>query len=222
MVRTFTKPTGRRQRHRERKLAQFLDLALDIVIRGGLDALTMPGLAEAADTGVGSLYRYFSGKDAVIAALQVRAVGAFVDSLSRAVEGKRGIVALRVITRSWSTFRADQPALFSLADQSLADPRQLLDDTQEAEVAATLAPALALVQRALTEAVEDGTLTAGDALVRTHALWAAIHGAEHFRKREVRSGVSADALRDELVSAILAGWGRAGSSVEDGKSPGEA
>ncbi|TNE87592.1 MAG: TetR/AcrR family transcriptional regulator [Deltaproteobacteria bacterium] len=208
MIRTSTSPVGRRQRNRERKLALFLDHALAIVISDGLDALTMPGLAEAADTGVGSLYRYFSGKDAVIAALQVHAVGAFAEHLSEAVGERRGLEALRAITRSWAGFRDARPELFALADQSLSDPRQLLDDEQEAEVAATLAPALRRVHLALTEAVDDGDLAPGDATLRTHALWAAIHGAEHFRKRERRSGVGADALRDELVTAILAGWGR--------------
>lgn len=208
MVRTSTKSTGRRQRNRERKLALFLDHALDIVISDGLDGLTMPGIAEAADTGVGSLYRYFSGKDAVIAALQVRAVAAFAAHLEDRLGERRGLEALRVVTKSWADFRNARPALFSLADQSLSDPRQLLDDEQEAAVAATLAPALGRVHRALSEAVLDGDLSVGDDALRTHALWAAIHGAEHFRKREARSGISADALRDELVTALLAGWGR--------------
>lgn len=185
----------------------FLDLAVDIAVREGIDQLTMPRLAAAADTGVGTLYRYFASKDDLMADLQVHAVGAFVEHALGAVGALEGLDALRALTRSWASFRRHRPELFSLADASLSDPRQLLTDEQEASVAQTLAPALERVAQALSEATAAGHLAAGDPRLRTHALWAAIHGAEHFRKREGRSGISADTLRDELVTSLLRGWG---------------
>ncbi|MCO4747061.1 MAG: helix-turn-helix transcriptional regulator [Proteobacteria bacterium] len=177
------------------------------MIEGGLDALTMPGLADRADTAVGSLYRYFTGKDAVIAALQVRAVSAFVEHLLTEVGEHSGMEAVRAASGTWASFRSHQPAQFGLADQSLSDPRVLLDDAQDAEVAEALRPALERVHRAIEEATQSGELEPGDAVMRTHALWAAMHGAEHFRKRERRSGIAADELRQSLVDAILRGWG---------------
>ncbi|MFT6147200.1 MAG: AcrR family transcriptional regulator [Myxococcota bacterium] len=202
-----TPPTGRRQRNRERKHTAYLDHALAIVTEGGLDALTMPGLAERSDTAVGSLYRYFTGKEAIVAALQVRAVSAFVTHLLAEVGERNGIDAVQQISGTWASFRTAEPAQFGLADRSLSDPRQLLDDTQEAAVADALSPALSRVHGAIADAQADGTLTAGDPTLRTHALWAAMHGAEHFRKREQRSGINAETLRETLIAAILTGWG---------------
>lgn len=209
MIHPSTPPTGRRQRNRERKHTAYLDHALAIVTEGGLDALTMPGLAERADTAVGSLYRYFSGKEAIIAALQLRAVTAFVTHLLDHVGDRCGLDAIGVITGTWASFRTAETAQFELADRCLSDPRQLLDDVQEAAVADALQPALTRVRAAIEDAQAAGDLTPGDAPLRTHALWAAMHGAEHFRKREERSGISAETLRETLISAILTGWGRA-------------
>lgn len=207
MIRTSTPPIGRRQRNRARKLAAYLDHALAIVIEGGLDALTMPGLAERSDTAVGSLYRYFTGKDAVMAALQVRAVSAFVTHMTDEVGESHGLEAVHRVSGTWASFRKAHPAQYALADQSLSDPRQLLDDAQEAEVAEALKPALERVHQALEEAADAGNLSPGDSVIRTHALWAAMHGAEHFRKRERRSGIDADQLRRTLIDAVLRGWG---------------
>ena len=213
MIRTFTPEPTRRQRNRARKLAEYLDHALAIVSEKGLDGLTMPGLAERADTGVGSLYRYFTGKDAVIAALQVRAVQAYGEHLAAVLDDGPPLVALRRVSATWADFRHQQPELFSLADGSLSDPRQLLNDEQASEVAAALAPSLAAVSRLIDRAVDQGELAPGDTTLRTHSLWAAMHGSEHFRKREGRHGPSADGLRAELIEALLGYWARPSSST---------
>lgn len=208
MIRTSdTPPLGRRQRNRARKHNAYLDHALAIVTEGGLDALTMPGLAERSDTAVGSLYRYFAGKEAIVAELQLRAVRAFVTHLLGEVGALHGMNAVQKVAGSWASFRTVHPAQFGLADRILSDPRTLLDDAQDAEVADALEPALACVHTAITGAQDAGILTNGDATLRTHGLWAAMHGAEHFRKRQARSGVNADTLRNSLISAIFAGWG---------------
>ena len=59
----------------------------------------------------------------------------------------------------------------------------------------------------------DLELAPGDTTLRTHSLWAAMHGSEHFRKREGRHGPSADGLRAELIEALLGYWARPSSST---------
>jgi AcrR family transcriptional regulator len=46
-----------------------------VIAQRGLDGTTTPAIAEAAGVSVGSLYQYFDGKDALIAALLEKLVG---------------------------------------------------------------------------------------------------------------------------------------------------
>jgi AcrR family transcriptional regulator len=60
-----------RDRRRERNRRQILDSAFALVADGGLDALTINGLARAVDYTPGALYRYFPSRDALVVALQL-------------------------------------------------------------------------------------------------------------------------------------------------------
>ena len=55
-----------RERRREATLARILDAALDLVVEGGFDALSMNRLARETDFTPGALYRYFDSKQALL------------------------------------------------------------------------------------------------------------------------------------------------------------
>ncbi|MCA9491624.1 MAG: TetR family transcriptional regulator [Myxococcales bacterium] len=180
-----------------------------LVADDGIDALTMPRLADAADAAVGGLYRYFSGKDALIAGLQVRAGEAFVAFLDERWDAQAAPLArVRSVVEAWPAFARAEPQKHALLDASLSDPRALLGADDAAAVAQAIAPALERCAVALREAEEQGALAPGDAELRTHALWAAVHGAGHFAKRDrlVPERLRASEVRRELVETLLAGW----------------
>jgi AcrR family transcriptional regulator len=62
-------PTQVRSRERVEKI---LDAASQIVVAGGVDALTTRSIAEAAGIPVASLYQYFADRDAILLALVER------------------------------------------------------------------------------------------------------------------------------------------------------
>ncbi|MCB9688349.1 MAG: TetR/AcrR family transcriptional regulator [Alphaproteobacteria bacterium] len=209
MIRASTPAPTRRQRKHQQRLDDLLDIAMRLVADDGIDALTMPRLADAADAAVGGLYRYFSGKDALIAGLQVRAGEAFVAFLDERWDAEAPPLSrVRAVVEAWPAFAQAEPQKHALLDASLSDPRALLGADAAAAVATAVAPALERCARALREAVEEGTLRPGDEELRTHALWAAVHGAGHFVKRDrlVPERLRAAAIRRELVEGLLAGW----------------
>lgn len=189
-----------------------------IVAERGPEALTMPRLAEAADVAVGGLYRYFDGKDALLAALQVRAIHALAEAidahqaqlpLADLDAGSAALARVLGLARAWHRFRERQPHLHGLLDEALSAPHALLSDDDARAVDAALQPALARCAEALQAAADAGALHPGHALQRTHVLWAVLHGTDHFRKRDrlLPAPLHAAVLAEQAVATLLQGWG---------------
>jgi AcrR family transcriptional regulator len=202
----------RRQRKRVERKAVFVDIAYSIVETEGLDRLTMPKLAKEADVAVGGLYRYFENKEALVAALQVRASKSFVAFVGARIEAmvsEDPLEVIRVIVNSWPAFLSASPEEHFLLDSSLSAPEVMLSDDDALDVAQGLRPVFQRCASALGEAARLGLLRMGDPQLRTHALWAAVHGVGHFTKRDriLPERLHAERVREELLQALLVGWG---------------
>ena len=81
-----TPPRSRRELRRETRRREIVDVALDIVVRDGLTALTMPRLARELGVAVGGLYRYFEGKDRLVAALAFVGIQRFQAGLQQVLD----------------------------------------------------------------------------------------------------------------------------------------
>jgi AcrR family transcriptional regulator len=216
---------GKRAEHREQKTEQLLDLATRVVAEEGVEALTMHRLAGELGVAVGGLYRYFENKEALVVVLQRRAV----DGLRAAVEaalareprgaGQKLLALKRVVAvaRVWRRQAGDVPERHRFIDAYLSDPRTLLTEEQNSEVEASLQPLVKGVGGAFTEAHAVGALSEGDALLRTHVLWAALHGIDHFEKRDARAPVRlrTEALFKETLRGLLVGWGADAAEVNE-------
>ena len=209
MVRDSTPPKGKRQLRREQRTEELLGLAMEIVVRDGVDGLTIVKLATAANAAVGALYRYFPSKDALLGGLQIRAVQRLTAFTRARVDPDADAVANVVAAfRSWSAFRTAEPQLFALIDSSMSTLEPVLADDAAREVDLALQPLLAHLAGLLEAAVASGELVPGDNLRRTAMLWAAVHGAEHFRKRDrlAPASIHADAIVTALISDLLRAW----------------
>ncbi len=208
MVHTSTPGAQRRQARRAARRTAFLDAAQHILETEGASALTIARLAREVDVAVGGLYRYFDGKDALEAALQVRAIEAFAPVLAAHTDQAHPRAALQGVYAAWRTFRETSPALHALIDQSLSNPKQTLSDDAAREVELALQPLLAHCDGLLEHAVATGLLAEGPTRLRTLALWAAVHGVSHFAKRDriLPAWQQSDRVAALLLDGLLAGW----------------
>ena len=74
---------GRRARHHEARREQYLRAAMRIVSDDGVERLTMQRMADDLDCAVGTIYTYFSSKDALLAELQRLAIDRITESYRR-------------------------------------------------------------------------------------------------------------------------------------------
>jgi AcrR family transcriptional regulator len=210
----------RRARKRQARHDQILDAAMAIVLRDGVDGLTLKGLAEDLDAAVGSLYRYFDGKAALLAGLQVRAVEALDASLrdldeamaarlTRITPRRAALVRVLVFPLGYLRHARQEAARHRLIDTVLSSPEPMFDKAQALAVEAVLSPVLARCGDSLHAAADVGALSAGPCLPRAHALWAVVHGLEHFPKRDrlVSEPLGSANLTRVALAGLLQGWG---------------
>lgn len=217
----------RRERRRQARRQEILDAAMRLVVDGGLDGLTMPRLAEKLDAAVGALYRYFDSKDALIAALQAQAIEAFGEFQVARIEAFEpptyasprvaALARMLVAFSAYLVFADTHPARFQLVDISIADPRRLLGDEDARAVQAVLDPILQRCATLIESSVEAGALGDDEAMLRTFVLWGAMHGTQHFRKRDryLPAEVATKRVMRASVRALLMGWGADAGEVDE-------
>ena len=211
---------GRVEKKREARTSAVLDAAMEILAAEGLEALTLGRLAKALGYVPAALYRYFDSKDALLAALQRRAVLAIHRSLQEALQALEprltsappdvaSLARLLGCARFYLAVPRTDPEVAFLVALLLGDPRPLLSD-EESRRTAPLLLALLTDVRTLFEAAEaSSALSKGDGLERTLALWAMLAGALSLEKaRRIAPGLpSSAAIGSMAAQALLGGWG---------------
>ncbi len=183
---------------------------MELIETEGLEAVTIAALARRIDASVGGMYRYYPSKEAIFVALQHRAIAGFGDYLEGVLQeaGADPLERIRVAFGAWHRHAERAPSTHRLLDSFMSAPGPYLSEEDAKAVNASLAPVLERLAELFAEAVEAGALRPGDAQQRTHVVWAAMHGLDHFRKRDRLSpeALQVPALRDALFEATLAGW----------------
>lgn len=130
----------------EDKRARMLDAAESVFAHHGFDA-PMPEVARAAGAGVGSLYRLFASKDALIAALAARRLNHLADRLQHHARGD-------------DAWRAILGFLDDVLGDDASDPvaARAVATSDAAEVRAVRARVHSLMQDLLARAIADGVV----------------------------------------------------------------
>jgi AcrR family transcriptional regulator len=228
---------SRLERKRDARTLAILDEAMAILAAEGLEALTLGRLARSLDVVPAALYRYFDSKDALLAALQRRAVGLIHERLRRAQsdldEATRRsppdvavLVKLLGAAHLYLDLPRSAPQTFFLVALLMGDPRPLLSDEESRRTAPLLLAMIGDVEALFRTAVETRALARGDSIERTLAFWAVLQGALTLEKaRRVAPALpSAAVVAGSAIATLLTGWGapaaqlrRAQRIVESGK-----
>ncbi len=210
-----------REARREARRQEMLEAAMDLVLEDGLSSLTIAKIAKRLDAAVGALYRYFSGKDSLIAELQVLAIGELHGYLVARIEAMRSKRPESLPDSTWSLAQVvalfdaylghaiEHPATHSLIDHVLGAQRLLLTDEERQPVLEVLASLLETVEVVFDNATKAGALGEGDAALRTHLAWASYHGLDHFRLRDrwQPDHLQVHVLNPAMMKTLLLGWG---------------
>ncbi len=217
-----TSYSPRVQRKREAKREQILATAMKLLASGGIESVTVQGLAKELDYTAGALYRYFPGKDALLAAMQRHSVATLrkhydMYNEARAAERvERGIdaqtsdlMALMSLADFYMSLSATLPHDTKLINFLLADPRNLISEEDAARVKPAFFGLLHDVATLFDQASASGALTAGVAPDRGVVFWSALQGTlqlEKLQRYDARI-FQPNRLGRQLAKTLLLGWG---------------
>jgi AcrR family transcriptional regulator len=157
------------------------NIAEDLFAAHGPDGVTMRQLAEAMGVSQMTPYRYFSDKDAILAAVRTRAFNRFAAAMEhagRTIEKKR-----RRAARRSRIDRSEAPGNAYL-DFALANPaayRLMFDVSQPTfgeypDLLAAMERARLTMGDGLRRLASEGRFS-GDVELTAHVFWSALHGA---------------------------------------------
>ena len=157
----------RRERERAERHRLIVDAARELAEAEGWDAVTTRRLAERVEYSQPVLYSHFKGKDAIVRAVALQAIGDLAELMRAARTAHRSPAkALRALADAYLDFAATHPALY---DAMFVREVDLSFGTAETppELRAAFGELVAVVE---PFAGED------DLETLTEVLWSALHG----------------------------------------------
>ncbi len=191
-----------------------------IIAEGGLESLTMSALGRALGASTAGLYRYFPSKESILVALQEQAIDGYEADLEASLTAvvdplERVLIAFGQYARH----AEERPARHRLIDTFLSAPTPLLSDERAWYINTMLDRLIRRCAGVLEEAENAGLIEPGDNTQRTVVLWGALHGLDHFRKRDriQPSPLQSRALVPAFLESILRGFGASPQKIHDAK-----
>jgi AcrR family transcriptional regulator len=160
----------RRAREREQRRREIEESAESLVLRQGVDALTIDAVAHVAELGKGTLYQYFRNKDELLAALSLKNRREMVRRIKAAVaEAPDGLHKLLAIPRTAYRFYREEPERYRLISVFETDHHAISKQVQQE----MLQSINELVKPVFQEGQQDGSVrTDVDPAYAVHAMWA--------------------------------------------------
>ncbi|CAL9386563.1 TetR/AcrR family transcriptional regulator [Streptomyces griseomycini] len=198
------------QEHLDARRRQILDGAASCFARNGFHATSMQDVLKEVDLSAGAVYRYFSGKEELIAAVVTEVLDTVRGILERAARESPPPTPDVLIPRALARLREQRPA--ALDDGTWMFPRLMIqvwtETTRSPELAAVLGEGYRKVRTAWGEVVESyrdaGLLPAdtdADAMART--MIALVQG--YAAQMALFGGISEQTLGDGLRALMSVG-----------------
>lgn len=179
------------------------EVATRIFAEKGAEGFTMRQLATELSVSPMTPYRYFKGKDDILAAVRARAFDQFSQALESAYDSNQApIERSRAVGRSYETFARTHPEAYKLMfDVSQPNERDFPNLVRAGERA----------RKTLTrhlEGLRDAGLIKGDPLLIGTVVWAAFHGALMLQLAgKLPPEVGFERIRTEIFELIAKAYG---------------
>ena len=153
---------------------QLVLAARDMLLEGGLPALSMRKLGARCGISAAAIYRHFPDKDALLATVVGEAFGIFMTYLAAALAETDPLKRYRAMNRQYFKFASDQPRYYQL--MFMADSQALgFDRVDEATKRRAEGTFQMLVDR-IAECQREGVFQAGNPIAQATFAWSSLHG----------------------------------------------
>lgn len=194
---------GRPRLHDDATVLRLTDAAEALLARGGVEALSVRGVSEAAGATTRAVYSVFGGKEEMVRALYRRGCGRFLATLRTAPPAADPFEDLISLVRNgFRAFARREPHLFRLIFE-----RPLPGFSPSQEDRAELGVALDLLVGRMQRVVAAGRSGGRDARRLALEWTLAVQGIVAAELNLSPPGADDDALLEDTLRALYAGWG---------------
>jgi AcrR family transcriptional regulator len=201
-------------RRRAERTEAIVSAGLSLVVRHGIDGLTVSRLASAVGMTPGALYRYFDSKDAIISELNLRVItrwtGHFEGFQSKLGPDDGALVPLAVTGLGFTALAKHEPEALALIALTAADPRVLVPVQTPRHV-----PSMLTLITQIGMLIDAAPTTPGDGRTRAATMIFGLMGilqTEKFRRFDEL--FNTQNLARSIVRDLLLGWGGTPESID--------
>jgi AcrR family transcriptional regulator len=198
----------RKAREKQARRQQIIDAARSLLFEKGLKATSINQIAKRAELAVGTIYFYYSSKEALFAELQEEGLQLLMDNIQQASATVRDPrERLRTMAMTYYDFSCEHKDYFDIINYFLSSPTILLSRDLKQHVDQRMEKILIFIDEILARGVKEGVFR--DTAQESHGvlLLAALHGLMQFRKFEttIFNETSHRTLYSEAVGHLLDG-----------------
>lgn len=181
--------------------ARLTDAAMDLFAEHGYESFSMRRLARKVGCSHATPYRYFSGVDEILAAVRAEGFRRFAAALQAGADPSAAVLdRLRDLGIAYLEFARAQPAAFRVMFEMTGRSPDRFP-----EVTAPKLSAWAVLEAAVTEAVERGELRHESPEELAYLFWASVHGVAALHLADnLGDGLSADEITRSVTDALIA------------------
>ena len=199
---------ARRERERTARREAILDAAQELIAEQGYHGMRMDGVAEAAELSKGTLYLYFENKDALCAAVAIRALDTLLPVIEGALDNtSTGLAAVQKLLQKYYEFTQENPHHFRFALAWLSAGERMDDSTEEfQDYRGRVGHMLSLVVSSIQRGQADGSIRPDiDPLPQALQLWTSFLGVVlvGLNKESMAQRIPAPVDLDQLVPLHL-------------------
>lgn len=163
--------------HQEALRAQIVDMAKQIIINEGIQALSIRKLTQQMDYSPGIVYHYFKDKETLVDAVLVDGYGQILQSIKEAAlpEQENPAVQIRAVMGRFVEAALAQRVLYRLF--LLSDRPEILKRTTVLRKGVSeTSPSMAMLTAQVSRGVAEGLFKSCDPELTAQVLWASVYG----------------------------------------------
>jgi TetR/AcrR family transcriptional regulator len=209
----------RKQRRKHERKRAILDAARMLLLKNGIEGVSIRQIADLCDLGVGTIYSYFSGKTEIYAALSKEAFDLIHASLAAAVAPEASPPdRIRAIAQALLEFSVTHKDYYDFLDYFVSSSKMIFPVTMKSSIdkhgEKMLGP--------MIEAIAEGGNALGqfkkvDAKQYALIFLGMLHGITHLRKLQetMLDGYRFDEFYQQAVECLLDSLGNRGEAHKE-------
>lgn len=208
----------RREREKEQRKNQILDVARELLLEKGLRATSINQIAKRSELSVGAFYFYYRSKEELYVALQQEGLDLLYGLTTAAIRRKRNPkTKIRGIAQAYLTFAEEHRSYFDIINFFLNTSSEIFFSEQLKEQVDEHGNRIVdILANVIADGIRSGDFRPVPPKRYALILWATIHGVTQLRKlrHTILRGEDLHTIYADAVEFFIDAIGTAGAGQE--------